>query len=126
PDPEAFSTGIDFSDPVLTAEEYEKIKAWYMQYLGELPRYVEFLWKYRPAMLKAYRNRIENMIKVSPKQMFPLTLLHWHILNGHGPGVRENVLLARGFGVFRDDMMNTIGNALVYAGPEGATLVDEV
>jgi hypothetical protein len=126
PDPEAFSTGIDFSDPELSAEEFEKIKAWYMKYLGELPRYVNFLGKYRPAMLKAYRNRIENMLKVSPKQALPLSLVHYHILDGHGPGIRENVLWCRGFGVFRDDLMNHIGNALVYAGPEGASLVDEV
>jgi hypothetical protein len=126
PDPAAFSTGIDFSDPELTDEEYEKIKAWYMKYLGELPGYVEFLGSYRPAMLKAYRNRIENMLKVSPKQLFPLALLHFHILEGHGAGIRENVLLARGFGVYRDDLMNHIGNALVYAGPEGASQVQEV
>jgi hypothetical protein len=126
PDPAAFKSGIDFSDPDLTPEEYDKIVAWYMKYLGEVPGYVEFLGKYRPAMLKAYRNRIENMLKVSPKQVLPLSLLHWHILEGHGPGIRENVLLARGFGVFRDDLMNHIGNALVYAGPQGATLVQEV
>jgi hypothetical protein len=126
PDPAAFSTGIDFSDPELSPDEFERIKAWYMQYLGETPRYVNFLGKYRPAMLKAYRNRIENMLKVSPKQALPLTLLHYHVLEGHGPGIRENVLWSRGFGVFRDDLMNHIGNALVYAGPEGASLVDEV
>jgi hypothetical protein len=126
PDSEAFSTGLDFSDPELSASEFDNVRAWYMQVLGELPGYVEFLGKYRPAMLKAYRNRIENMLVVSPKQVLPLSLLHWHVLNGHGPGIRENVLWSRGFGVFRDDLMNHIGNALVYAGPEGATLVDDV
>jgi hypothetical protein len=126
PDPDAFKSGIDFSDPVLTSEEYEKIKAWYIKYLGELPGYVEMLWKYRPALLKAHRNRIENMLKVSPKQVMPLSLLHWHIIDGHGPGIREMVLWSRGFGVFREDLWAVIGSALVYAGPEGASLVHEV
>src|SRR5262249_17406955 len=42
PDPEAFSSGIDFSDPRLTAEEYEKIIDWYERVLGEVPGYVQF------------------------------------------------------------------------------------
>jgi hypothetical protein len=126
PDPDAFSSGLDYSSPLLTPEEFEKIKDWYLRVYGELPGYVGFLGAFRPAMLKAYRNRIEHMLKVLPKQVLPLSLLHLHVMQGHGPGIRENVLWSRGFGVLREDLLNTIGNALVYAGPEGAALVHEV
>lgn len=126
PDPDAFSTGLDFSNPDLTPEEFERIQAWYMKYLGEVPGHVWFLGEYRPAMLKAHRNRIENLLKVSPKQSLPMALLHYFVLIGNGPGIRENLLLARGFGVRKQDMLSAISNALAYAGPEGATLVHEV
>ena len=126
PDPEAFATGIDFSSPDLTPEEFGKIEAWYERYLGEVPGHVHFLGQHRPAMLKAHRNRIENLLEVSPKQSLPISLLHFFVLTGHGPGIRENVLLARGFGVHKEDMLSAIANALAYAGPEGATLVHEV
>ena len=125
PDPAAFSTGIDFSNPELTDDEYEKVKAWYMKYLGELPGYVTFLGRYRPKLLKAYRNRIEHMLVVLPKQALPLSLLHLHVMRGHAPGIRENVLWSRGFGVPKEDLLTVISNALVY-GAEGASLVEEV
>jgi hypothetical protein len=126
PDPEAFSTGIDFSSPDLTPEELDKIEAWYQRYLGEVPGHVRFLGEHRPAMLKAHRNRIEHLLQISPKQSLPMALLHFFVLTGHGPGIRENVLLARGFGVRREDLLSRITNALAYAGPEGASLVYEV
>lgn len=126
PDPEAFATGLDWSDPRLLDGEFELVEAWYQRVLGEVPRYVGFLGRYRPAMLKAYRNRIEHMLTVLPKQTLPLSLLHFHVMQGHGQGIRENVLWARGFGVLREDLIDTITNALVYAGPEGAALVDDV
>lgn len=126
PDQEAFSTGIDFSNPDLGAEEFDKIQAWYQKYLGEVPGHVRWLGRYRPAMLKAHRNRIENLLEISPKQSLPMALLHFFVLVSHGPGIRENVLLARGFGVLKEDLLSAISNALSYAGPEGATLVEEV
>jgi hypothetical protein len=126
PDPEAFSTGIDFSSPLLTEDELERIRDWYVRVHGEVPGHVDFLAATRPSMLKAYRNRIENMLRVLPKQALPLSLLHFNIMRGHAQGIRENLLWSRGFGVLREDLLNTIGNALIFAGTEGASLVSDV
>jgi alkylhydroperoxidase/carboxymuconolactone decarboxylase family protein YurZ len=125
PDPEALRSGLDFSDPELSAAEMERLRAWYGRYLGESPPYVEFLWAYRPALLKVYRNRLEHAVRTAlPKQIVPFVLLHYEAVRGSGPGVREQLLLCRGFGVTRDQALEAVSAALLYSGPAAVATVE--
>jgi hypothetical protein len=123
-DPAAFRSGIDYASPSLTTEELRKIEAWYERWLGEVPRYVRLLASLRPELLKAHRTRYENLIRVLPKQVLPMTLLANEVLRGFEPGIRENVLLARGFGVAKDDVLDEINAALIFGGMEAVEAVD--
>jgi hypothetical protein len=123
-DPDAFRSGLDWSDPTLSREELRGLEGWYERWHGEVPRYVRFLGRHRPHMLKAHRYRYEHLIKVLPKQILPMTLLAHNVLRGFGEGIRENVQLARGFGVSKDDVLDEIAAVLVNAGPEAVDVVD--
>jgi hypothetical protein len=125
-DPDAFRSGLDFSRTELTRTEAEALRAWYVRTLGEVPRYVTFLLRYRPEALKAFRARYETAIETLPKQVMPYTLLHWSVIRGSGDGIRENVLLARAFGMTKDWTMRAIASALLNAGVETVSLVDRV
>lgn len=125
PDPEAFQSGIDFSDPRLTPAELDRVVAWYQSTLGEVPPYVSFLGRHRPELLKAYRNRFENTLRTLPKQMWPTTMLFFHCLTRAREGMRENVLLCRAFGVSREDTLTIIGNSLVYGDMQAAGLAEQ-
>lgn len=111
PDAAAFASGLDFERPELTDDEEERLLQWYLDTLGELPPYVRFLLRERPELLKAYRGRFENCLRILPKQFVPTTLLHYSVTRGFEHGIRENLLLARAFGVEKAIALNTIGSA---------------
>ena len=123
-DPDALKSGIDYTDPTLTADDLRSLEAWYERWLGEVPRYVPFLANLRPELLKAHRVRYENLIRVLPKQMLPMTLLSYEVLRGFEPGIRENVLLAKGFGVTKEEVVGEIDRMLINAGMEAIDAVD--
>jgi hypothetical protein len=124
PDPAAFASGLDFSEPNLSPAELRSVLAWYEATLGEIPPHVKFLAANRPDLLKAYRQRFENCVRELPKQIVPTTLLHYNVIRGSASGIRDNVLLARAFGVSRELVLNTIGSASL-TGIEAFDLVEE-
>ena len=124
PDPGAFAAGLDFSEPRMSPDELSAVLRWYETTLGEVPRHVKFLAANRPDLLKAYRQRFENCVRELPRQIVPTTLLHYSVIRGSAAGIRDNVLLARAFGVTREITLNTIGSASLN-GIEGIDLVDE-
>jgi hypothetical protein len=123
-DPDAFRSGLDFSTWTLSPDETHTLEAWYERWLGEVPRYVRFLAKNRPDMLKTHRYRYENLIRVLPKQVLPMTLLSYNVMRGFEDGIRENVLLARAFGVAKQDVVEEINQTLINAGMEALDIVD--
>jgi hypothetical protein len=125
-DPEVFRSGMDFSIADVTREELELLRAWYERTLGEVPRYVDYLAKYRPEALKAFRARYENCLQLLPKQVMPYTLLHYNVIRGFDEGIRENVLLARAFGMTKQQALRPIYSALLNAGVETVSLVNRV
>ena len=125
-DPDTFRSGLDFSTHDITAAEAESLNSWYMRTLGEVPRYVTYLLEFRPAALKAFRARYETCIETLPKQVMPYTMLHWNVIRGFGGGIRENVLLAKGFGMTKDQTLRPIYSALLNAGVETVSLVQRV
>jgi hypothetical protein len=126
PDPDAFRSGADFSSPEATGDDTQKIIAWYLRWLGEVPRHVSMLAQHRPDLLKAYRNRYENTLRLLPKQAEPWALLQISIFRGYADGVREGMLLARGFGISRNQVLEALSRAAFHAGHQALGLVDEV
>ena len=121
-DPAAFDSGLDFSSPHMSPDELRSVQDWYENTLGEIPPHVKFLAANRPDLLKAYRQRFENCVRELPKQIVPTTLLHYNVIRGSASGIRDNVLLARAFGVSKELVLNTIGSASLN-GIEGLDLV---
>lgn len=125
PDPLAFQSGLDFSDPGLTRGEFASLERWYQHYLGEIPRYVTFLAEVRPTLLKAYRSRFENSIRTAlPKQMMPYLMIHLEVARGSEDGIREGVLLARGFGLTKTQAVDAMAWAFLYGGPAAASIAE--
>jgi hypothetical protein len=126
-DPEAFRSGMDFSEPEVSDDDIANIKSWYERNLGELPGYVSHLIEYDPVYLKVHRNRWEHAIKALPKQMMPYLLLHLDLARGFGDAVREDVLLAKAFGMTKEQVISTISfAAMVYGGFGAVALADRV
>jgi hypothetical protein len=125
PDAAALSSGLDFSTREMQRGEAELVRTWYEETIGEVPRYVDFLLRNRPELLKAYRNRFEHSVKILPKQILPTTLLHYNVIRGFRDGIREDVLLCRSFGVEKELVLNTIGSASLNGSMEGFNIVDE-
>jgi hypothetical protein len=123
PDIEAFRSGLDFSSVDLLPGEKAKLYDWYLRTIGEIPPYVRFMAEHRPRLIKTHRARIENMLYVLPKQMWPTTMLYYHVMSRQAEGIRENVLLCKAWGVSRSDTLDTIGNALVYGQMEAASMI---
>jgi hypothetical protein len=123
PDIGAFRSGLDFSTVDLGAGEKGKLYDWYLRTIGEIPPYVRFMAEHRPRLLKTHRARVENMLYVLPKQVWPTALLYYHVMSRTAEGIRENVLLCKAWGVTRSDTLDVIGNALVYGQMEAASMV---
>jgi hypothetical protein len=123
PDIEAFRSGLDFSTPELLPGERHLVEDWYLKLIGEIPDHVKFLAAHRPMLLKTHRARMENMLYVLPKQMWPTAMLYYNVMTRTAEGIRENVLLAKAWGVTKSDTLDTIANALVYGQMEAAAMV---
>jgi hypothetical protein len=124
-DPAAFQSGLDFANPELTASEFEALQGWYQRVLGEVPSYVHFLGRERPPVLKVMRSRWENCFVTLPKQFMPVSMLHYAVTANSKAGIRENVLLAKAFGVSKQTTLNLICSALINGWTHGASLIEE-
>ena len=124
-DPSALASGIDFTDSGLSEAELERIRAWYLRVMGQVPRYVDFLAAHEPEMLKVYRNRFETCLKVLPNQVLPATLIQYHATHGNLPGIREHLLLARGLGMTKREVLHLVMAGTEYGGIEAISIVDE-
>jgi hypothetical protein len=118
---------MDFSRPEATKADLDALEDWYVATIGEVPRHARFLRRNRPDLLKAHRNRYENAISESlPKQMLPYLLLHYDIYRGFADGIRENLLLARAFGLTKGQVLDAISSSVLHAGSAGLNQVDSV
>ena len=125
-DPAAFHSGMDFSTREASGEDMERLVDWYERTLGEVPRYVWFLTRHRPGLLKAYRDRYEHAIRDSlPCQMLPWLMLNYNVVRGFREGIRENVLLGRALGMTREQLLDAICFAVLHAGVDALGIAEE-
>jgi hypothetical protein len=115
-DPDAFKSGMDFSVEELQSGELELLEAWYRRVAGEVPPGVTLLASIRPNLLKAYRNRVENAVRVLPAQQYALMQLHFEAVRGWEAGIREWLMIARGLGVTRPQAASALVFAMMYGG----------
>jgi hypothetical protein len=125
PDPDAFKSGLDFSSAGLSKDEIGQLEAWYLRHLGEVPPYISLLVEFSPQVLKDYRNRFENLARSVPKQVVPTSWLHFNVQTRCAAGIRENVLLARSFGVSRDYVLALVQNGAVYGSVDAIAQVEQ-
>lgn len=123
PDPGILRTGIDFSSSELLPGELEAIEQWHLRLEGEIPSYVTLLGRFRPTVLKAYRNRFEHAVELLPVQVLPSLLLHHALLRGSSEVARENVLLARGIRMRLEDLIWVASSTVLYGVSPLALLV---
>jgi hypothetical protein len=114
--------GIDFSHPEMSVEDIERLRARYIRVPGEIPPHVEFMARHSPAAVKAHSSRFESCVRVFPKQSLALTLLGFDALRGSGPGIRENLLLCRAFGVTKAAAIAAVVASLEYGGADNIDL----
>jgi hypothetical protein len=120
------SSGLDFADPSLSREELDRLEAWYLRMVGDIPAYVRFLAKYRPAALKAYRNRYEHLVSSMPAQLVPLAAIKINGYRANAELLRENVLLARSLGVSKEDTLMVATSGAIYGHMETLSMVERV
>jgi hypothetical protein len=123
-DPDALVSGMDFADPEVRESDLAALRDWYGRTIGEVPEHVEFLARQRPGLLKAQRQRWERAISFSlPLQLLPYLLLHYDLYRGFASGVRENLLLARAFGLTRAQALDAICSSVLHTGTGALDLV---
>jgi hypothetical protein len=110
--------GLDYSVPDLGAEELDRLYGWYRRYLGEIPEWVSFAAEHNPRLLKQFRARWEGAVKALPRQFVPFCQLVYYGVTRNEAGIRECVLLGRGLGMSRDQIVATACVAAqTYGGP---------
>jgi hypothetical protein len=101
--PEALKAGLDYSTPDLTDADLRALRDWYERILGEVPSWIDFYARTRPRLLKADRNRWENIVRTGlPNQMFAYLFIYHEAWRGRLNGLREALLLGKGLGMTRD------------------------
>lgn len=124
-DPHAFDSGMDYSTPEASEEDMRKLRTWYLDKLGEVPKYVQFLSTHRPGFLKAYRNRMEHAIRDAlPCEMVPYMLLNLYATRGFHDGIREAVLMGKWLGMTRPQLTDAITWAF-YGGMGAISVAEE-
>jgi len=117
---------MDWGSREASAEDIDRVQDWYQRTLGEVPRYVRFLARHRPGLLKAYRDRYEHAIRDSlPAQMLPWLMLNHNVVRGFGEGIRENVLLGRALGMTREQLLDAICYGVLHAGANALGIAEE-
>jgi hypothetical protein len=111
--PEELKAGLDYSTPELTGADLAALREWYVRVCGEVPKSIELYAEYRPNLLKAERNRWENIVRSGlPNQMFAYLLIHYEVWRGNIAGTRDALLLGRGLGLSKTHAVD----ALFYGG----------
>lgn len=125
-DPDALGSGLDFTEPRMSAEEARRLEEWYLDVTGEVPGHVRFLGEYRPQVLKAWRGRFENVVKRGlPNQAFAYLLLHYEVVRLNGEAIRDYTLLARGLGMTKVQVIDCLTyGSTVFGGAGGYTVVE--
>lgn len=118
--PDELKAGLDYSTPDLTTADVTALTDWYLRVCGEVPASIKLYMEFRPQLLKAERNRWENIVKTGlPNQMFAYLLLHHEVWRGNVAGTRDALLLAKGLGLAREQAVDAVWYVGSFLGGTG-------
>lgn len=118
--PEQLKAGLDYSTPDLTKADLTALREWYLRVCGEVPKTIELYAKYRPNLLKAERNRWENIVRTGlPNQMFAYLFIHYEVWRGNAAGARDALLMARGLGMAKQHAVDAVFYGGCFLGGTG-------
>ena len=107
--PDDLKAGLDYSTPDLTDADLRALREWHERVLGEVPKTIELYAKYRPALLKAERNRWEKIVQSGlPNQALAYLMIHYEVFHGRKAGTREALLLGRGLGMKKQHAVDAV------------------
>jgi hypothetical protein len=124
-DPGALISGITLTEPGMTDEEVELLRAWYLRVAGEVPSWFDFLAEYGRGLMKTQRLRWERALRVQPPAALPFYELHFAVVAGNGPGIRENLLIGKGLGMTKKELADTILHGSIVTGGRSALAIAE-
>jgi hypothetical protein len=117
PDPDAFRSGIDSTTDDLSPRERRLVQDWYLRTHGEVPPHIDLLGRVRPRAYKTQRLRFEMaIVGALPAQLVPLMMLHLAVVRQTPLAIRRAAQLARGLGVERHHVFDTLFWAAVQGG----------
>ncbi len=123
--PEALTSGIDLTEPGMTDDEVAALRDWYLRVAGEVPPWFAFLNDMSRTYMKTQRIRWEKAMKVSPPALLPFLKMHFNVARCVPDGIREHVLLGRGLGMSKSDVVSTLlHGAMVGAGLASLSVVE--
>ena len=107
--PDELKAGLDYSTPEMTKSDLDALYDWYTRVCGEIPASIKLYAQYRPNLLKAERNRWENIVRTGlPNQMLAYLLIHYEVWRGNIAGTKDALLLARGLGMAKQHAVDAI------------------
>jgi hypothetical protein len=118
--PDELKAGLDYSTPDLTEADIKALTDWYLRVCGEVPASIKLYARYRPQLLKAERNRWENIVRRGlPNQMFAFLLIHYEVWRQNAAGTRDALLLARGLGMSKEHAVDAVWYGGSFLGGTG-------
>jgi hypothetical protein len=118
--PHELKAGLDYSTTDLTKDDLTALREWYLRVCGEVPASIELYAQHRPRLLKAERNRWENIVRTGlPNQMLAYLLIHYGVWRGNVAGTRDALLLARGLGMAKQHAVDAIWYGGAFLGGTG-------
>jgi hypothetical protein len=118
--PHELKAGLDYSTTDLTNADLTALREWYLRVCGEVPASIELYAQHRPRLLKAERNRWENIVRTGlPNQMLAYLLIHHEVWRGNVAGTKDALLLARGLGMAKQHAVDAIWYGGAFLGGTG-------
>jgi hypothetical protein len=122
-----FDTGLNWSDPErIDPGEAERLRQWYAETHGEgdleLTPFVPFVIEHIPGGFKRYRRHVQTLSEPPgelPAAVVTLLFLHHYLVIGNERGILYEIIAARDAGVRKQDVLNVLEFAFLYAAPFG-------
>jgi alkylhydroperoxidase/carboxymuconolactone decarboxylase family protein YurZ len=132
---EFLGLGLDLSTDAFTAEEKERVLAWYREVHDhgelDLSPFARFMLEHDPVGFKRIRRHLLTLGDALDGDPLPhvagvLMFVHTYVVLGMGKGALYEIIAARELGASRAEVMETIRLATLYGGPRGINALAEV
>jgi hypothetical protein len=110
-----WASPLDKGYPELSVEDEASLRQWQLETTGEVFPHHAIMSRLHPGAYKALRQRMDGVFEVLPQQMAPLFGLHLATYQVWPTIVRRCVLQARGLGVNRYSVVQTIASGALTA-----------